>query len=142
MWVKKERIIGLDVGDKRIGIAISDPLGKFAQPFATIARSDENLKWLEKIANENGVRTIVVGLPLTLDGKRSLQTQKVDEFAEKLKSLGFKVIFWDERMTTKMAERMLIEAGARRRARRSASDKVAAVLILQSYLDSINEDEA
>lgn len=141
MSLKKQRIIGLDVGDKRIGIAISDPLCKFAQPLATITNTKENLKWLDKIAVENEVNTIVVGLPLTLKGERGLQAQKVIEFAEKLKSLGFKVILWDERMTTKMAERMLISADSKRKERKEIADKVAAVLILQSYLDSINENE-
>lgn len=140
MW-RKRKIIGLDVGDRRIGVAISDPLCKFAQPLATIVRNEQNLDWLKKIANENDVRTIVVGLPLTLKGERGPQAQKVLEFADRLKGWGFDVVMWDERLTTKMAEKMLVEAGVRRSDRQKASDRVAAVLILQSYLDSLVDDE-
>lgn len=141
MWRRRRKIIGLDVGDKRIGVAMSDPLCRFAQPLATIARSAQNLDWLKKIANENDVQTIVVGLPLTLKGERGPQAQKVIEFADNLKGLGFDVVLWDERMTTKMADKMLVDAGVKRGDRKMASDRVAAVLILQSYLDSLEGDE-
>lgn len=137
--------IGLDVGDKTIGVAVSDALNITAQGITTIERigikKDTN-KVIELI-KEHGCDTVVVGLPLKLDGTDSPQTEKVRAFttklANKLPFEGLKdvaVEFYDERLTTVMAERVLIEADLSRKKRKGIIDKQAAVIILQGYLDN------
>jgi len=139
--VKQTRIIGLDVGEARIGVAISDPTLKIAQPLLVIERRsvDADAGRICRLAAERGAHTAVVGLPLTLKGERGTQAQAVEAFARKLEESGLEVVMWDERMTTRMAERSLLEADMSRRDRKRLTDKVAAVLILQSYLDYLNE---
>ena len=139
------RKIGLDVGDKTVGIAVSDELGYTAQGVTTLERvgiRKDTGKILEMI-KEYGCDTVVIGLPLNLRGEDSVQTEKVREFKtmleNKLRSSGMKdvnVVWQDERLTTVMAERVLIEADVSRAKRKQVIDKQAAVLILQSYLDS------
>lgn len=137
--------IGLDVGDKTIGVAVSDALNITAQGIMTIERigikKDTN-KVIELI-KEHGCDTVVIGLPKKLDGTDSPQTEKVRDFRvkleNKLRSCGMgdmDVVFYDERLTTVMAERVLIEADLSRKRRKEVIDKQAAVLILQGYLDS------
>ena len=140
--MKNKRIMCLDVGEKRIGVAISDPLQKIAQPLAVITRRDirSDLKSIQELAVKNDVSTLIVGLPLTLKSREGPQAQKVLQFCESLKQLGLEVVMWDERMTTKIAENMLVGAGIKRRSRREVLDKIAAVLILQSYLDNLDEE--
>ena len=138
------RKIGLDVGDKTVGIAVSDPLGYTAQGLMTLERvgiRKDTGKILE-LVKEYQCDTIVIGLPKKLDGTDSPQTQKVYQFKtmleNKMRSSGLKTveIAWqDERLTTVMAERILIEADVRREKRKTVIDKQAAVIILQSYLD-------
>lgn len=138
--------IGLDVGDKTIGVAISDPLLITAQGITTIERvgiRKDTGKVLELI-KEHQCDTVVIGLPKKLDGTDSIQTEKVYEFKtmleNKLKSSGMgsvKLVFQDERLTTVMAEKVLIEADLRRNKRKKIIDKQAAVIILQSYLDRL-----
>lgn len=140
------RKIGLDVGDKTVGIAISDPLGYTAQGVMTLERvgiRKDTTKILEMV-KEYECDTIVVGLPKKLDGSDSIQTEKVYEFKNmlenKMRSTGMKNIkveWQDERLTTVMAEKVLIEADVSRAKRKKVIDKQAAVIILQSYLDSI-----
>ena len=137
--------IGLDVGDKTIGVAISDDLGIIAQGITTIERvgiKKDTTRVIDYI-HEYGCDTVVIGLPLKLDGTDSPQTEKVREFRQKLenklKGSGMnhvKVEFYDERLTTVMAERVLIEADLSRDKRKQIIDRQAAVIILQSYLDS------
>ena len=139
------RSIGLDVGDKTIGVAVSDDLGIIAQGITTIERvgiKKDTGKVLDLI-REYGCDTVVIGLPLKLDGTDSPQTEKVREFRQKLenklKGSGMndvRVEFYDERLTTVMAERVLIEADMRREKRKEIIDRQAAIIILQSYLDS------
>lgn len=139
------RKIGLDVGDKTIGVAVSDEMGIIAQGITTIERvgiKKDTGKVLDYI-NEYNCDTVVIGLPLKLDGTDSPQTEKVREFRQKLenklKGSGMnhvKVDFYDERLTTVMAERVLIEADMRRSKRKEIIDRQAAIIILQSYLDS------
>ncbi len=139
------RKIGLDVGDKTIGIAVSDPLGITAQGITTIERvgiRKDTTKVLEMI-DEHDCDTVVVGLPLSMSGSDSEQTKKVRDFVtmltNKLVSTGHKdvkVVWQDERLTTVQAERILIEGDVRRRDRKKVIDKQAAVLILQTYLDA------
>lgn len=139
------RKIGLDVGDKTVGIAVSDPLGYTAQGITTLERvgiRKDTGKILDMI-KEYQCDTVVIGLPKKLDGSDSIQTEKVYEFRtmleNKLRSSGMKdvkIVWQDERFSTVMAEKVLIEADVSRAKRKKVIDKQAAVIILQSYLDS------
>ncbi|MEE0797113.1 MAG: Holliday junction resolvase RuvX [Anaerovoracaceae bacterium] len=138
------RKMGLDVGDKTVGIAVSDELGYTAQGIMTLERvgiRKDTGKIIDMI-KEYGCDTIVIGLPKSLSGDDSVQTEKVREFRvmleNKMRSTGMKnisVVWQDERLTTVMAERVLIEADVSRAKRKKVIDKQAAVIILQSYLD-------
>lgn len=131
--------MGLDVGDKTIGMAISDALLLTAQARPTLRRKDlsKDIEELRRLAEENQVRQIVVGQPLHMNGRESLQSQKVADFAQKLhEALDIPIVFWDERLTSFAAEQHLEEFGMKWRDRRRHVDKIAAMLILQSYLDS------
>jgi putative Holliday junction resolvase len=135
------RILGIDFGEKRIGVAISDPLGLTAQGVMVIGKSDtyeKDIKELNKIIKKyDGVDEIVVGLPKTMRGEIGPQARKVLEFIEALKQkFKLKITPWDERLTTVEAERTLISAGLSREKRRKVIDKSAAAYILQSYLDA------
>lgn len=133
------RVMALDVGDKKIGVAISDALLLTAQVRPTLRRKDlkSDIHTLGRLVEENEVHEIVVGQPLHMSGKESLQSEKVAKFAEELrKSLNVPVVFWDERLTSFAAEQHLEELGLKWRQRRAHIDKIAAMLILQSYLDS------
>ena len=139
------RKIGLDVGDKTIGVAVSDLLDMTAQGITTIERvgiKKDTGKVMDYI-KEYDCDTVVIGLPKKLDGTDSPQTEKVYEFRtkleNKLRSSGLqdvKIEYYDERLTTVMAEKVLIEADVSRKKRKDVIDKQAAVLILQAYLDS------
>ena len=140
------RAISLDVGDKTIGVALSDMLGITANGLMTIDRIGirKDADNVLNLVKEHGCDTIVIGLPLNLDGSDSVQTQKVRDFRKmlenKMMSTGIKdirVVFQDERFTTKIAENVLIEADVSRKKRRQVIDKQAAVIILQSFLDSM-----
>lgn len=133
-----KRIVALDVGDRRIGIAVSDPLGYTAQPIETYTRVGygPDTRHILQIANQYETDQILCGLPLNMDGTQGFQTQKVREFAAKLEEAGLTVSFYDERMTTMVAEQALLEADMRRDNRKKKVDMVAAVVILQSYLDA------
>ena len=137
--------LALDVGDKTIGVAVSDALGITAQGVTTIERVGirKDSRKVMDYAKEFDCDTIVIGLPKRLDGTDSPQTEKVYEFKtmleNKMKSSGMghiNIVYYDERLTTVMAEKVLIEADVSRRKRKQVIDKQAAVLILQGYLDS------
>ena len=133
------RVMALDVGDKTIGIAISDELLLTAQARPTIRRKDlkKDLETLRALALENDVQQIVVGQPLHMSGQQSAQSEKVARFAEKLHEvLDLPIVFWDERLTSFAAEQHLEEMGLNWRQRREHVDKIAAMIILQNYLDS------
>jgi putative Holliday junction resolvase len=133
------RILALDVGEKRIGLAVSDPLGLTAQGLGVLERRGPaaDLARLVEVAREYRVQEIVVGLPRHMDGRPGKQVPQILELAGALgEALGAKVTPWDERLTTREAERVLIEADLSRRRRRRVVDQLAAVLILQGYLDS------
>lgn len=138
----EERILALDVGDKRIGVAVSDALGITAQPVGVI----QHIGWgpdIQKIgehAKAYGTKTLLCGLPRNMNGSYGPQAQKVIAFAGQLIEAGFTVHFWDERLTTITAERALIEGGMRRQDRRGVVDKTAATIILQAYLDAGRPD--
>jgi putative pre-16S rRNA nuclease len=133
------RVMALDVGEKKIGIAISDALLLTAQARPTLRR--KNLKSdifiLGRLVEENEVHEIVVGQPLHMSGKQSLQSERVTKFADELrKVLQIPIVFWDERLTSFAAEQHLEEMGLKWRQRRDHIDKIAAMMILQSYLDN------
>jgi putative Holliday junction resolvase len=131
--------MALDVGEKKIGIAISDALLLTAQSRPTLRRKDlrSDLETLRRVASENEVHQIVVGQPLHMNGTKSAQSEKVARFAAELhKTLDLPVVFWDERLTSFEAEQHLEEMGLKWRERREHVDKIAAMIILQNYLDS------
>ncbi len=131
--------MGLDLGSRRIGVAISDERGVIAQPLTTLEVSAGALPWEEirALLAERGVGGIVVGLPRRLDGSHGSEADAAKAVAERLgRESGLQVELWDERLTSVQAERLLIEAGVRRRQRKGATDRIAAALILQSFLDS------
>ena len=129
------RILGLDVGEKRIGVAVSDSLGYIAQGISVIKR--ENTEELKKIVSDYDIEKIVVGLPKNMDGSIGEQAKKALAFIEDLKrEIDLPVLAWDERLTTKEAEGVLLKADLSRAKRKKVIDKLAAALILQGYLDS------
>lgn len=135
-----ERYMGLDVGDKTIGVAISDPFFITAQGHSTIFRTNikSDINDLLDIIKENNIVRIIVGLPKNMNNTIGPQGQKVIDFGEKLsKRSGMDIIYQDERLTTVSAERILIEGNVSRSKRKKIIDKVASTYILQSYLDMI-----
>lgn len=137
------RIMGLDYGSKTVGVAMSDPLGITAQAVETIWRKDENklrktCARIEELISEYEVERIVLGLPKHMNNDLGERAEKALAFGEMVKRrTGLEVVMWDERLTTVEAERTLIENNVRRENRKQYIDKIAAVFILQGYLDSI-----
>lgn len=133
------RILGLDHGERRIGVAISDPTGIFARPLVVLERGRKLKTTMTEIAalvREHEVTEVVVGLPLSMSGEFGTKAKEVRAFVIRLREvLSVPVVEWDERLTTVAAERALIEGGVRRERRRSVIDKTAAALILGGYLD-------
>ncbi len=137
------RVLGLDIGHKRIGVAISDPLGITAQGLTVIDYTEESqaLQKLAAICKEYDVERIVAGLPLNMDGSSGEAVKFVEQFARKLKEwTGLPVIMVDERLSSRAAERALISGGMRRRGRKAVKDKVAAAIILELYLSAATPD--
>ena len=135
------RILGLDVGQKTIGVAVSDPLGFTAQGITTIRREkkSKDIEELKKICDEYKVETIVIGLPKNMNGTIGFAGEKIQEFSELIKEeIGIKIEFWDERLTTVAAQRAMLEADLSRGKRKKIVDKIAASYILQGYLDRIS----
>ena len=138
------RVMGLDYGSKTVGVAISDPLGITAQGIETIVRKEENklrqtLARIEELVQEYGVEKIVLGFPKNMNNTVGERGEKTLELKEKLeRRIGISVILWDERLTTVEAERTLIESKVRREDRKKYVDKIAAVFILQGYLNSLD----
>jgi putative Holliday junction resolvase len=136
------RIMGLDVGDRTIGVAISDSLLMTAQGKSTIQRSgfDAEARHLRDLAEEYDVHEIVVGNPLHMDGRPSRQGDKIMKFGRRLgQELKLPIVFWDERLTSVAAEEHLEEMGLNWRERKKHVDKIAAMFILQSYLNSLTK---
>lgn len=137
------RIMGLDVGSKTVGVAISDPLGWTAQGVETI-QIDENRKQfgydrVKELVLEYEVEKVVVGLPKNMNNTIGPRAESSKIYAEVLEArIGLPVVLWDERLTTSAAERTLIEADVSRKKRKEVIDKLVAVMILQSYLDTTN----
>ena len=137
------RVLGLDYGSKTVGVAVSEPLGLTAQRLETIWRKQENklrktLAQVEELVKEYEVERIVLGYPKNMNNTVGERAEKALEFKEMLeRRIGIPVIMWDERLTTVEADRTLIEAGVRRENRKQYLDGLAAVFILQGYLDSL-----
>jgi len=135
------RIMGLDFGSRTVGVAVSDPLFVTAQGIEIIRRKEENklrqtLARIEALIVEYGVTEIVLGLPMHMNASEGDRVEKTREFAEKLeRRTGLPVHFFDERLTTVAADKAMIEAGIRREDRKEHVDKIAAVLILQGYME-------
>ncbi|KKI88518.1 Holliday junction resolvase [Bacillus sp. SA1-12] len=137
------KILGLDLGSKTLGVAVSDELGWTAQGIETIKINEEsrdyNLRRLSEIMEEHRVEKIVLGMPKNMNGTIGPRAEASLSFAEILKKkFNVPVVLWDERLTTMAAERMLISADVSRKKRKQVIDKMAAVMILQGYLDSLN----
>lgn len=132
------RIMGLDIGDKTIGVAVSDLMGMTAQGIKTIKRTSKknDIEEIKQIIKEKQVKLIVSGLPKNMNGTVGPQGEKVQKFCELIKEeTGLEIEFWDERLTTVAAEKTLITADVSRKKRKNVIDMMAAVLILQGYLD-------
>lgn len=133
------RILALDVGHKRIGVALSDPLHITAQGLTTLARRslDKDLEAIKDLVEHHDVESIIVGMPIRLNGSLGPEADAMMKFIDKLKvSLACPVEPWDERFTSVQAERALLEGNVRRSKRKTLRDQVAAALLLQNYLDS------
>ncbi len=136
------RILAVDYGEKRIGLAISDELGITASPLMTLVRrsDEETVRQIAQLASKLRVTQIVVGLPRRTDAQEGEMERKVKAFAEKLRQkVSVPVVLFDERFTTRIAEQVLLEADLSRRKRKQVRDRLAAVILLLSYLDSQRE---
>lgn len=138
------RKLALDLGDARIGVAQSDMMGIIANGLETINRTNltEDLNHIASLVKNNNVDTVVLGLPINMDGTKGERVDKTYAFCEELKKVlpeSVKIDFIDERLTTVSAERVLLQADVSRQKRKTVIDKMAATIILQSYLDKINK---
>jgi len=139
------RILALDPGTKRIGVALSDELGWTAQPLETFERKspEADAAHIKELVRRHDVREIVMGLPVQLSGRIGPAAQSAQRFLEMIQAaVGVPVVAWDERLTTKAAEQLLIEADVSRKKRKGAVDRVAAALLLKSYLEHLSANEA
>ena len=133
------RLMGLDVGSATIGVSVSDPFGWTAQGVETIRHKsrEEDFRRLSKLVSQYGVETFVIGMPLNMNGTKGMRAERTEEFAADLAEAfpNISQVFWDERLTTVMAQKELIAADVSRKKRKQVIDKMAAVAILQGYLD-------
>lgn len=131
------RVLGLDIGDVRIGVAVSDPLQTIAQALDYIKRIgySKDIAQIQNYADQYQTKTLVLGLPKLLSGEEGEQARKTRAFAMELEKEGFEVLFQDERLSSKSAESILIENNMRRENRKHSVDKIAAAIILQTWLD-------
>jgi putative holliday junction resolvase len=135
---ERGRVLGLDIGDRRVGLAISDPFGTMAQPLLTLVRGSlrNDLKSIGRVLRKHAVQEIVAGNPLYMSGDASPQAAKAQSFAAAVRDeFGLPVHLWDERLTTTEAHRQLDTLGHEKMGRKGIIDQVAAVLILQAFLD-------
>ncbi|MBI4463912.1 MAG: Holliday junction resolvase RuvX [Acidobacteria bacterium] len=133
------RVLAIDLGTRRIGLAVSDPLGLTAQGLATLERRNTryDLDYLESLVRQYDVSLVLLGNPMNMDGSEGSQSAKARQFADQLsRSLKIEVRLWDERLTTVEANRILQESGMKTQRRIQAVDRLAAVLLLQNFLDS------
>ena len=140
MGTQFQRIIGIDVGTRRIGLALSDPLCITAQPLDAVENSEKGWEQLLLLLARENVQLIVVGLPLNLKGERGTAAESVGVFVDRLKNAtGIEIVSWDERFTTAMAQRSMRDMGVKRRKRETRDgtvDSMGASILLQSFLDS------
>ena len=138
-----ERIVCLDIGDVRIGVAVSDPTGTIATPVEVIRRVGwgPDIKKITEICDRYQTNRILSGLPLNMDGSEGFQSRKVRDFCAQLEKAGLQVVFQDERLSTVSAEEALIEGNVSRSDRKQVVDKVAASVILQQWLDARKYEE-
>ena len=142
------RSLGLDIGDRKTGVAISDPDGVLATPLTVIERRNQEdvIADIIKLVEQYKVECIVVGLPYSLEGHLTQQAMKVKDFTEKLQNViasrspKINIQMWDERLSSVAAERLMIEAGTRKDKRKQHQDALAAAIILQGFLDSLNKN--
>jgi putative Holliday junction resolvase len=142
--VKRMRLMALDIGDRRIGVALSDPSKTLARSLRVVRRRSEEADVLEiaSLVEEYEVEKIVVGHPLQLDGTAGEQARRVEAYVEKLReAAGVPIILRDEGLSTVRAREMMIEAGTKQKDRRTRIDAVAAAVILQDYIDSLSTEE-
>jgi len=131
------RYLGIDNGEKRVGLALSDPLKIIATPFRTLLVRNTNqvIRELDKIIDEQDVELIVVGNPLGMKGQQTAQTKRVMEFSDKLRDIGYKVMLEDERLSSVSAKRVMIEQEIKTGYNKELIDQTAAAIILQQFLD-------
>jgi len=131
------RYLGIDNGEKRVGLALSDPLKIIATPFRTLLVHNTNqvIRELDKIIDEQDVELIVVGNPLGMKGQQTVQTKRVMEFTDKLRDIGYKVMLEDERLSSVSAKRIMIEQESKTGYNKELIDQTAAAIILQQFLD-------
>jgi len=138
------RTLGIDFGDRNVGLALSDPLGLTAQPLETYrlsARESDNAAHFREIVRRYDVAEVVLGFPLRMDGSQGTRAEKTRAFAEWLKgAVGLPVVVWDERLTTQQAIGIAHEQKVRQKIRKSVLNQIAAAIILQSYLDRKRDD--
>ena len=137
------RALGLDVGSKTIGLAVSDELGWTAQPLKTVRREqwDRDMAEVRKVMVECNITHLVVGLPLNMNGSEGPSAVEARKVGQALNGPGLEIVYWDERLTTVAASKSLIETNASRKKRKEVIDQVAASLILQGWLDSRTPQE-
>jgi putative Holliday junction resolvase len=136
----EQRILGIDYGSRRVGLALSDPMGIIAQPIDAVKQSSQLIDDLRKIMKRDHVKVIVVGMPLNLKGQAAQTAQEVQLFVEQLRAeLQIEVATWDERFTTTIAQQTMITMGTKKKERQQKNgriDSMAAAVMLQNYLDS------
>ena len=136
------KVLGLDLGSRTCGVAVSDIMGMIARPVETVRFEDDDydtcLEKLQKHIKEFQIKKVVLGLPKHMNGDVGVRGEVSIKFKEKLENIGLEVVLWDERLTTVAATRLLISADVSRKKRKQVVDQMAAVGILQNYLDSIN----
>jgi putative holliday junction resolvase len=131
------RALGIDFGEARVGVAISDELGMLAHPIETIVvKETDPVARIAQLVGERGIGPVIVGMPRNMDGSHGLSAEKVRAFAEKLRARGCTVRLWDERLTTVAAQKALQAAGKNAKQSRAVIDQAAAVIILQGWLDA------
>ncbi len=135
-----KRILGIDFGERRIGLSLSDPLGIIAKPYDTLKNDEDVTHRLRDIIHAEGVGLCVIGMPMTLKGEKGMKARQVEEFVGRLKAeTNTDVVLWDERFTTSIAQQTLRDMNVKRKGRNSKSgtlDSMAAAIILQGFLDS------
>lgn len=137
-----KRILGIDYGDVRVGLAISDPLGITAQGLETLVINGSDKKFItgiRKLMNEYDFEEVVIGYPKNMNGTKSKKTEKVDELIPKLEELGLKVHTWDERLTTVLAYRTMREMNISQKEKNRVADRFAATYILEEYLNMLSK---